>query len=171
MARVITFSTVFPSYHPKAGQPTRFVEMFWESIYLDNSGWLGEGHKEILKDFDLGLHNVYPAKNHTIRSGNRWKRGDYFSPRIWSGKPYKSKQVIIAPDIVIEKVWDIEIWKEGIYTNAGIPEGKGQYRLVSLADLAKNDGLSIQDLIDWFNVKEGKPFRGQIISWNENIEY
>lgn len=168
MAKVITFSTVFPSYHPKAGQPTKFVEMLWESIYLDNTGWYGFG---ALKGFDIQRHGVLPPKNHTIRSGNRWKRGDYFSPRIWSGKPYQSKQVIVAPDIMIKGVWDIEIWKEGDYTQAGIPEGNGQYRLVSLADLAKNDGLSIQDLIDWFNVKEGKPFLGQIICWDDKIEY
>lgn len=34
MARVITFSRKFPSYHPKAGQPTHFVEQILNSFDL-----------------------------------------------------------------------------------------------------------------------------------------
>lgn len=33
MAKVITFSRVFPSYHPKAGQPTYFVEAIYKALY------------------------------------------------------------------------------------------------------------------------------------------
>lgn len=34
--------------------------------------------------------------------------------------------------------------------------------------LYTNDGFSsVGDFVKWFN----KPFEGQIISWNENIEY
>lgn len=47
------------------------------------------------------------SKEHTIRKGKRWKVGDKFSPRIWSGKPYKSKQIILAPDTEIKQVFDI----------------------------------------------------------------
>lgn len=163
MARVITFSVVFPSYHPKAGNPTCFVNMILHSV--DFHGIYKVIHGCNWPD------GSFAKKNHTIRKGNRWKAGDKFSPRIWTGKPYNSLQQTFFEDIEIKKVWTIEIWKDGEYTHAGIPEGDGQYRLVSLADLAKNDGLSIQDLIDWFNVKEGKPFVGQIICWSENVEY
>jgi len=34
MARVITFSTKFPSYHSKKGEPTYFVEAFYKSLYV-----------------------------------------------------------------------------------------------------------------------------------------
>jgi hypothetical protein len=33
MSRVLTFSRVFPAYHPKAGQPTGFVEKIWKGYY------------------------------------------------------------------------------------------------------------------------------------------
>jgi hypothetical protein len=32
MSKVITFSRVFPSYHPKKGQPTYFVEKLYKSF-------------------------------------------------------------------------------------------------------------------------------------------
>lgn len=35
MAKVITFSRQFPSYHPKAGQPTYFVEKVLRSVCED----------------------------------------------------------------------------------------------------------------------------------------
>lgn len=37
MAKVITFSRTFPSYHPKAGQPTYFVEKFYNSLFSRNN--------------------------------------------------------------------------------------------------------------------------------------
>lgn len=72
--------------------------------------------------------------------------------------------ITIAPDIKIEKVWDIliNLSIERILIN-------GQELLEwPLLTLAENDGLSVDDFIDWFGKKE---FRGQIICWNKEIEY
>src|SRR5687767_4729574 len=104
MARVITFSKYFPCYHPKAGKPTGFVMKIWKS--------LGYTHNyELIKDLFTGFHdkNVMP-KHHTLRGGSRWKVGDKFSPRIWSGEPYRSKQIAIAHDCEVIKVWAFKMY-------------------------------------------------------------
>lgn len=160
MSKVITFSRIFPSYHPRKGEPTYFVEKIWKSIKEDSVK-----HLDVP---DISLHTFFDCdpKHHTIRAGHRFKAGDWFSPRVWSGKPYNSKQIIFAPDIQIKKVWDFELTFDDLFYI-----GKDLYAYSSSHDalevLSANDGLSQVDLLNWFN----KPFTGQIICWNENIEY
>ena len=195
MSKVITFSTKFPSYHPKAGQPTNFVEKIWESLdknYYSTSEVtfnmvhsLTGGDESFIQEFfnTLSVQHLSP-KHHTIRSGNRWKVGDRFSPRVWgndvnpkSGRsgPYHSKQIIIAPDIEIKKIWDFEMDLNGVYSI----DGKyilGEFNEDEAVEiqLAKNDGFSNPaDMFDWFmpNYNKPKSFRGQIICWNENVNY
>ncbi len=197
MARVITFSRTFPAHHPKAGEPTYFVEKFWKSLWDQDKAhdihYFQEPYDELFHPWGKDLLNVhrFTGKHHTIRAGDRWKAGDYFSPRVWgtdvnpkSGKsgPYHSKQITIGPDIEIKKVWDFEIEPvlmknvnpgdlyvfikingQNRWCNASIPDS-------GLVDrLAINDGLSVENFKAWF--KWGKPFKGQIICWNEQIEY
>ncbi len=169
MAKVITFSTVFPGYHRKKGQPTHFVEKFIKS--RDNTKKLNTKDKYNLIgliDEDFYFSDNCLPKGHTIRSGHRWKVGDKFSPRIWSGRAYFSKQIIIAPDTEIKKIWNITIQKINEQGNGhGILftiDGKEQNMPIYIA---KNDGLSDADFLAWFNVKEDKPFSGQIICWDE----
>ena len=175
MSRVLTFSRTFPAYHPKAGQPTNFVEQIYNSLGMDftNRRWIGmlneinPDQKEILAGFVFGGidYKVSGIKRHTIRSGNRWKVGDKFSPRVWSGKPYQSKQIIIAPDIEVKKFWDITILNAATFFDTKIEgENFNQWTL-----LAGNDGLSAVDFIDWF--KKDNIFSGQIICWDESVIY
>lgn len=178
MSKVITFSRTFPAYHPKAGQSTFFVEKLWASLlnspqqfdapiseYIYDVGAL-IGYDYADTAFNV-VENSWP-KNHTIRAGNRWKVGDKFSPRVWSGKPYNSKQIIIAPDIEIEKIWDFEMDLNGVYSiNGKYTSEQEDY------DLALNDGLTEYEMQFWFmpNYNKPKEFKGQIICWNENINY
>ena len=158
----MTFSRYFPAYHPRKGEPTYFVEQIWNS--LNELKLPVPKNKDLPHDFMwsiLPLSN-YGAKHHTIRAGNRWKVGDKFSPRVWSGKPYNSKQIIIAPDIEIKKVWNFEIKDSEVNINGFLYNGKTK-------DLIKNDGLEEMDFWNWFQFP--KPFSGQIICWNENINY
>ena len=113
MAKVITFSQKFPSYHPKAGQPTYFVEAFYKSLFVMKCL-----PKELEESFNHEVFLNGMTKHHTVRSGNRFKKGDFFSPRVWgtdvnpkSGKSgaYHSKQIILSHDTEIKNVWDIEI--------------------------------------------------------------
>jgi hypothetical protein len=169
MSKVLTFSRVFPSYHPRKGEPTYFVEKIYKSLYLAKVV-----PEELASSFNFAVMNdeSYQPKHHTIRAGHRWKVGDKFSPRVWSGKPYQSKQIIIAPDIEIKKVWDIRI-----HTIAHWINYSGMMFPIDYKELAKNDGLSTKDFLDWFGNPTQKGFKfhdvffGQIICWNENIEY
>ncbi len=162
MARVITFSRVFPVYHPRKGQDTNFVEQIWNS--LNELKLPVPKNKELPDDFMwsiLPLSN-FGSKHHTVRAGNRWKVGDKFSPRVWSGKPYASKQIVIAPDIELKKVWNISYnpIQEHDFRIEGV-------RYTNQWQLAINDGLGVIDFKRWFN----PPFTGQILCWNENINY
>lgn len=188
MAKVITFSRVFPTYHPKAGQPTYFVEKVsnytWDAVEIPDFGGCGYldalihlnpsiDEKQLEEFNDACNPEIKEVKSHTIRLTDRWKKGDYASLRVWgndvnpkSGRrgAYHSKQVIICPDIEIVNVWEIEsTGNNHLYLN-----GKS-INVLDVEILAMNDGLNYQDLIDWF--KYPKPFKGQVICWNENVKY
>ena len=172
MAKVLTFSRVFPVYHSQAGKDTLFVEK------------LMLGFPPFKQEFDvfgtlsLGLdrlNELYP-KHHTIRAGKRFKEGDKFSPRVWLGKPYKSKQFCIAPDLTVTKTYDFTIEIDNDYMCIMIDsypfyeENKSMVTQVeALQTLAKNDGLSLSEFKEWF--QWGKPFNGQIICWNDRVSY
>lgn len=183
--KVITFSRYYPKGHPRAGEQTHFVEKIWRSFIAD-----GELPKEFNKyidayenlcssipGVDLMAHpNSVDPKGHTIRAGNRWKVGDKFSPRVWSGRPYATKQITIAPDIEIKKIWDYETDFNGVPSINGfyMPEKIGDMDAWEL--LAKNDGLTLDDFIAWFRIhpkknKDDWSFKGQILCWNESINY
>ena len=167
MAKVITFSQKFPSYHPKAGQSTYFVEAFYKSLFVMKCL-----PKELEESFNHEVFLNGMTKHHTVRSGNRFKKGDFFSPRVWgtdvnpkSGKSgaYHSKQIILSHDTEIKNVWDIEINEATEISING--------KFISYGwevELANNDGLSWQEFNDWF-VK--LPFKGQIICWNDAVSY
>lgn len=179
--RVITFSRYFPKGHPKAGQPTHFVEKIWKSLskkvvkedfYLNNRineymGFLEEQKIDVLSWYDA------ISKHHTIRGGNRWKVGDLFSPRVWSDKPYRSKQIEFAPPIEIKKIWKFtmephDVHGFAIHINGSyVADWEPKTANIQLKDLAKNDGLSKEDFVSWFP----KNFIGQIICWSEKINY
>lgn len=157
--RVITFSTKFPSYHPRKGEPTFFVEKIYKSTGIINSAGIFSVNNEV--------YGSCEPKHHTIRAGNRWKVGDYFSPRVWSGKPYASKQIEFAPPIQIKKIWDIIIERD--------IESRGDFNIImfgisysGIKDIAINDGLSVADFMSWFNKSV---FKGQIICWNDQVNY
>lgn len=94
-----SMSTVFPKYHPRAGEPTGFEEAIFE-------------HKKL----------------HTIRSGNRWMAGDTARVFVWIG----------------------------------------EFNNIEMRLLAENDGLAVQDFLDWFSPYV--PFSGQIICLG-NVDY
>jgi len=167
MSRVITFSRYFPSYHPRKGEDTFFVEKILNGIGekmqsgIVDLNLLSKEVRSIVNDFVL-LCSSEDIKSHTIRAGNRWKVGDKFSPRVWSGNPYRSKQITIAPDITIANVFDVEFLGFTKWVNGKVLNN------YELAELAKNDGLNIYDFNNWFNKL---PFVGQVICWSDKIKY
>jgi hypothetical protein len=162
--KVLTFSRHFPKGHPKAGEPTYFVEKIEACLADTMPGW------EMSKTFTLHewepYYNCTMPKGHTVRAGNRFKIGDMASLRVWSDKPYRSKQIEFA-QVEVKKVWSIEI-SEFWFINDQILEHD------MVTELAKNDGLACEDFVSWFNIhpkKQGETFTGQIISWSSEIEY
>lgn len=174
MSRVITFSRYFPKGHPRAGEHTDLVEKIYRSFlpYTDSvledtpiSEWYCElVGMNIIRQSPF----IFDPKHHTIRAGNRWKVGDKFSPRVWSGKPYASKQIIIAPDIEIKKIWHFQAVGEYFYLD-------GKCIDVTSTDIPMNDGLSTDDFLAWFDMHPKKTlqdsFAGQVLCWNESITY
>lgn len=165
--RNISFSRTYPSYHPKKGQPTFFVEKILNELDL------------YPEERSIGIINNdahHGKKSTTIRAGHRWKAGDWFQPVYWgddinrsSGRsgPYHSKMVKFCPPIQIKKVWDFEIKNTSIWVNDNMYVELNGAVDKTLLEVAKNDGLSLDDLLSWF--KHPNDFDGQIICWNENI--
>lgn len=170
---VITFSTHFQKGHPREGQRTSFVEKIWSGLLkIDNdlySDYLHpDGRPDSIKHADY--YRSFDPKYHTIRAGSRFKVGDTFDPRIWTGKPYKSKQFQFAPRLTVIKTWDIEIDDCDVWA-IGLPNEQIKYTDEDQeSQIAINDGLTEQDLYWWFKNSK-RPFNGQIICWNENIKY
>jgi hypothetical protein len=161
--KVITFSRHFPAYHPKAGQPTHFVE----KIHAGLDRWRDDAflNLQIKEWFDLEVWwETRLRKHHTIRAGHRWKVGDKFSPRIWSGRPYFTKQIEFAPSLEVVKVIPIS------YECGNWMSGLTILHSDTMMKIAHNDGLSILDFMDWFQCPI-KQFDGQIIIWNPAINY
>lgn len=185
MSTVRTFSRHFPAHHHKANQATFFVEKIYASLQelpqYDN--FFSKFESEIdsmngmkpystVKDFlnSLQLSRSYKPKHHTVRAGHHFKVGDTFSPRVWSGKPYASKQMIIAPDIEVKKVWNFEMDDYKILLNGHL----FYHQHVSIwhehmEELALNDGLTMGEMFNWFRMPS--KFEGQIICWNDKVNY
>ena len=68
----------------------------------------------------------------------------------------------------LKKVWDFDIEPlAGDYLLDGFP-----IKIDLLRTIALNDGFSeLDDFELWFKLKQGEGFLGQIICWNENINY
>ncbi len=173
MARVITFSTKFPADHPKAGKPTMFIEKVWKGLRYAGYGDMRDHFKDYPHLMDIAVNPDLlncPPKLHTIRRGGRWKAGDIFSPRIWSGKPYASPMLTIAPDVKIQRTVPFEMDATGVYSISGRKIWDEEIG----SSLAQNDGLSVDDMFQWFmpDINKPKPFKGQILIYADyNLPY
>lgn len=175
--KVLTFSRTFPKGHPKAGAQTYFVEKIWNSFrnssyclpydmakFAENYPFKGDEYLQACQRI-----KTIGSKHHTIRNGHRFKPGDMVSLRVWSDKPYRSPQIEFA-QVEVKKTWDIKIAIGHTWWSFHIDN-----KLINdVEPIAINDGLTIDDFIEWFTIHPksiGKEFNGQIICWNENIEY
>lgn len=113
------------------------------------------------------FHDANTPKIHTIRSDHRWKEGDQFSPRVWSGRPYFSKQIVFAPPLTVEAVAPFGLRFRDDWQEFAFSYNENEYKLSRevgkrvIGHLAQNDGLSLQDFTDWFS--KSNEFSGQII--------
>lgn len=173
--KVLTFARHFPAGHCRKGEPTYFVEQILNAVMprgvngiIDRNA-IDRKVLDIINDFVILDGRL--EKHHTIRAGARFKPGDMASLRVWSNKPYRSKQIEFA-QVEVKKVWvvRIEFSKDIIWVQ--INGGMRTYAFQN--ELAKNDGLELQDFIDWFKghpKKGSEVFTGQIICWSPHITY
>lgn len=151
----ITLSRVFPKTHSRAGELTQFGDKLKD----------GQKKHTIRRNYDLWAHNAQKMQN-----------GGYtLCVRQWIDKPYRSKQrEIHATDTPIG-VQRIQIYyhhdfhANRPYLTARIIGGNE----VDVAELAKNDGLSLPDFAEWFFGKEPQgdmTFNGVIIHFT-NLRY
>jgi hypothetical protein len=176
--KVLTYSQRFPKGHPKAGQPTYFVEKVMACLADVVPGWK---MKNDFVQYDwYEYYNCTMPKGHTVRIGNHWKAGDMASLRVWSGLPYRSKQIEFA-QVEIKKVWAFELRPVKVHLAREIEiYGFINDELVTKPEaklLASNDGLTVEDFESWFCPDGTKfilslpIFTGQIICWSDKINY
>jgi hypothetical protein len=194
-SRIITFSRTFPSYHLRKGEPTFFVEAILTQLGIDYTShnyfvWLVENNPKIsevfLDKFYNSLSQNIAPKSHTIRSHKRpLKVGEYINPNCWAGKPYNKTeegfwQIKFAPNIEVKKMWGYEVKcpSKGVeqwFLNSSTMVSENNeymqqwFNANLIKEIAKNDGLELADFLLWF--KHPSEFKGNIICWNENIEY
>jgi len=160
MSKIILFAKKFPQYHPKKGEPTFFPEKLCTS--LGSIPFFQELRNEIANF----CKNDFHPKGCTIRSGTRFKKGDYFDPRMWSGLPYRSKTVKLSnKDVLILATIDVKMDESDLM----IIQGRGCSRYSFLYAMHKHDGfLNPSEMESWFIYYPNfKGFEGQIIIWNE----
>jgi hypothetical protein len=90
------------------------------------------------------------------------KAGDRISLRAWSGRPYRSKQLVLreAQIVAVRK-----IRFAGYFFNGGPRDAHG--KRISLDAFAQADGFGCwQELQTWFGETHGLPFEGIVIYWS-----
>ena len=74
--------------------------------------------------------------------------------------------ITIGPDIEVRKTWVFQVLEDGcLLLNGELYAYSSSIDTINV--FAQNDGLDIGDFNAWFN----KPFKGQIICWDESVNY
>lgn len=124
---VLTLSQVFPTKHPRKGEPTGFKDKFFskEKIHTIRANY-----------------PLWEKRIKEIMAGTAC-----LSIRQWSDKPYRSKQTEIA-----RLTKDDGIGIERLHFTHPYDAGSAMFENCTrdIDALAKNDGLSLQDWLAWF---------------------
>ena len=123
---VITLSMYFPVKHSKAGEPTHFREKLYAKEKLHT------------------IRANYPLWEKRIKEVREGKA--FLSVRMWSGKPYRSKQVEIAQ---LTADGGIGIQRMEFTNDLAECVINGNHH--SYVSVAENDGLRPADWLDWFS--------------------
>ena len=156
---VITLSQVFPTWHKRAGEPTKFRAAFLSGQTC--SKCKKRNHAMCTSECFSGLkiHTIranYPLWLKRITEVQQGKA--VLSVRQWSGKPYRSPQIEITRLTVkhgvgIQKVvfyrteWYDDDNKCHYCYDVTLDNDKG----INIDDIARNDGLNPIDFIEWFD--------------------
>ena len=140
---IITFSKAFPPGHSKVGQPTGFESKLKagtkiHTIRADAKGW-------------------WDKCAEAINSGRK-----YVSLREWVGRPYNSEQRILGER---EKI-GLQTITMTYSSEDELPQAWVDGKKVPVEQLAKNDGLAVEDFVEWFfstPLYKSNTFEGKVI--------
>lgn len=142
-------SRAFPKSHPRAGDPTNFVELILN----------GEKIHTIRANYDLWKKRIDEVN----------KGEAEISVRTWSNKPYKSKQVE-EYRLTQDSGCGIERISMHKPNEHQIVYDINAKNLAILDDIARNDGVSLDDFRRWFFPQwkgEKQFFEGAIIHFTK----
>ncbi len=154
------------------GKPSLFIEKIWTSIIRNKIDGIGsvqyDAYAELYKSqfgksWDGFMEEVEP-KQHTIRSGKRWKAGDliYFVVNTNFSTYFR-----FAPVLKCQSVQDIEIKYTGQEKIPIVLIDGTEIQLLEnyqsiVEQLVMNDGFDCTDsFITYFNAD----FTGQLVHW------
>lgn len=142
---ILTLCKVFPVTHSRAGEPTGF------------EGKLKSGEKK--HTIRYNAKDVWHERYRGISSGRK-----FLSVREWTGRPYNSEQREFAQydKIGLQKV------TMTYGADDPVPQIWIDDKLIPVEEVAKNDGLSVEDFVEWFFGKsKSNVFEGVVIHFTD----
>lgn len=145
----------FPKTHPRAGQPTYFVDNITRGL-LGESETVDIEH-DFFDFFEFSEDAPSIPKIHTVRSNYaHWQKRieevqngtAVLSLRVWSGRPYMSQQVRVK-DFTASDGIGVQLIQR-VSNNDFLVNMIGNRVRIGVSELATFDGLSVEDLFDWF---------------------
>lgn len=142
---ILTLCKVFPVTHSRAGEKTGFEQKLKNGI-----------KKHTIR---YNAKDVWDKRYNDISKSKK-----YLSVREWTGRPYNSEQREFAR---YDKIGLQKITMTYSITDE-VPQCWVDGKHVSAYDLAKNDGLSVEDFTEWFfGCNKGNVFDGVIIHFTD----
>ncbi len=142
---ILTLCKVFPVTHSRAGEKTGFEQKLKNGI-----------KKHTIR---YNAKDVWDKRYNDISKSKK-----YLSVREWTGRPYNSEQREFAR---YDKKGLQKITMTYSSTDE-VPQCWVEGKQVSAYDLAKNDGLSVEDFTEWFfGCNKGNVFDGVIIHFTD----
>lgn len=143
---VMTLSRIFPVTHPRAKECTGFEDK------------VKAGSK--IHTIRYNANDVWKSRYNDIESSKK-----YLSVREWTGRPYNSEQRELFR---FDKI-GLQSITMTYDSNDSEPQVWIDDKKVPVEEVAKNDGLSVDDFISWFFAKDNV-FEGVIIHFT-NYRY
>ena len=140
-------SRIFPKGHPRAIEPTYFVEQIKNSLieFSDEASCYDNGDVIVNKKLHT-IRSNYPLWEKRMKEVQEGRA--VIELFYWSGKPYNSPQIVFATLDKDSGCGVQELSYHGLMPCVRI--GEHEQNALITSDLAKNDGLSFDDFKAWF---------------------
>lgn len=140
---ILTLCKVFPVTHSQAGKRTGFEDSIKAGVKIHTV----RGNNK----------NLWDKRAADIAGGKK-----YLSVREWIGRPYNSEQRELA------RYDTVGLQHITITNGTDDPEPKCLVdgKIVPIGDIARNDGLNVEDFTEWF-LSDTNVFEGVIIHFTD----